>query len=66
VSSGFLQKISKYAILSIGSQKDFTQLGGIIYLFAEDQKLRFYINNTAATGSGLKISSQLLKLSREP
>lgn len=66
VSPSFLQKISKYAILSVGSQKDFTQLGGIIYLFEEDQKLRFYINNSAATDTGLTISSQLLKLSREP
>lgn len=66
VSTGFLQKISKYAILSVGSQKNFTASGGIIYLFEQDQKLRFYINNTAATTTGLKISSQLLKLSREP
>ncbi len=66
VSAGFLQKISKYVILSVGSQKNFTEVGGIIYLFEADQKLRFYINNTAATDTGLKISSQLLKLSREP
>lgn len=66
VPPDFLQKISKYAILSVGSQKGFTESGGIIYLFEDDQKLRFYINNTVATDTGLKISSQLLKLSREP
>lgn len=64
--AGFLQKISQYAILSVGSQKNFIELGGIIYLFEADQKLRFYINNSAATNTGLAISSQLLKLSREP
>jgi hypothetical protein len=62
----FLRKVSHYPILSVGSQKDFTELGGIIYLFEEDQKIRFYVNNSAATNVGLKISSQLLRLSKEP
>ncbi|MGZ5026906.1 MAG: YfiR family protein [Methylobacter sp.] len=62
----FLKKVSKYPILSVGSQKDFTELGGVIYLFEEDQKIRFYVNNAAAINAGLKISSQLLKLSKEP
>lgn len=62
----FLKKISKYPILSVGSQKDFIELGGIIYLFEEEQKIRFYVNNDAATNAGLKISSQLLRLSKEP
>ncbi|MGZ5052091.1 MAG: YfiR family protein [Methylobacter sp.] len=65
-SADFLRKISKYPILSVGSQKDFTELGGIIYLFEEDQKIRFYVNNDAATSAGLKISSQLLRLSKDP
>ncbi|MGZ4955235.1 MAG: YfiR family protein [Methylobacter sp.] len=62
----FLKKVSQYPILSVGSQKDFTELGGVIYLFEEDQKIRFYVNNAAATNAGLKISSQLLRLSKEP
>lgn len=66
VAADYLEKIHKLAILSVGMQKDFAKSGGIIYLFEEDQKLRFYINNVAATEVGLKISSQLLKLSKEP
>ena len=62
----FLKKASKYAILSVGTQKDFTELGGIIYLFEENQKIRFYVNNAAAANAGLKISSQLQRLSKEP
>lgn len=62
----FLVKISQRAILSVGAQEDFTKLGGIIYLFEEDEKMHFYINNAAAMEAGLKISSQLLNLSREP
>jgi len=62
----FLKKVSQYPILSVGSQKDFTELGGIIYLYEEYQKIRFYVNNATATNAGLKISSQLLRLSKEP
>ncbi len=64
--SGFLEKIAKLAILSIGTQQDFIRSGGIIYLFEEDQKIHFQINNGAAIAAGLKINSQLLELSREP
>lgn len=62
----FLKKVSRHAILSVGIQKDFTELDGIIYLFEENQKIRFYVNNVAAANAGLKISSQLLRLSKEP
>lgn len=62
----FLEKVSKQAILSVGSQENFTKLGGIIHLFEEDQKMHFHVNNAAAIAAGLKISSQLLNLSREP
>lgn len=62
----FLRKVSEHAILSVGIQKDFIENNGVIYLFVEDQKLRFYINNNVAINAGLKISSQLLKLSKEP
>ena len=61
-----LVKARKLAILSVGTQKDFTALGGIIYMYEEDQKIRFYVDNKAAIDAGLKISSQLLKLSKEP
>lgn len=65
-AADFLKKVSSYPILSVGAQKDFIELGGIIYLFEENQKLRFYINNAVAVNVGLKINSQLLRLSKEP
>lgn len=65
ISNDLLDKIHKKPILSIGSQKSILEQG-IIYLFEEDQKIRFFINNTAALAAGLKISSQLLALSKEP
>jgi hypothetical protein len=65
VSTDVLARIRQKPILSIGSQKSFLEQG-IIYLFEDDQKIHFYINNAAALASGLKISSQLLLLSKEP
>ena len=65
VPSDLLASIRKKPILSIGSQKNILEQG-IIYLFEDEQKIRFFINNVTALASGLKISSQLLSLSKEP
>ncbi len=64
VSTDILAKVKDKPILSIGTQKNFSQFGGIIYLFEEDQKIHFFINNDTALRVGLKISSQLLSLSK--
>lgn len=65
ISADLLTQIRKKPILSIGAQKNILEQG-IIYLFEDEQKIRFFINNVAALTSGLKISSQLLSLSKEP
>lgn len=52
------------SILTISDMKQFTQAGGIITFVTVDEKVRFEINLAAARRSGLKISSQLLKLAR--
>ncbi len=41
---------------------DFARLGGMINLIRQEDKIRFHIDVTNARRSGLKISSQLLKL----
>ncbi len=66
ISTDLLAKIRKKPILSVGTQKGFIEQGGIIYLFEENQKIRFFINNTGALAAGLKINSQLLALSKDP
>ena len=66
ISTDLLARIRKKPILSVGTQKNFVEQGGIIYLFEEDQKIRFFVNNTIASASVLKINSQLLALSKEP
>ena len=60
-----LSQLQKKPILTVGEQKNFFEQG-IIYLFEDNQKIRFFINNAAATSANLKINSQLLSLSKEP
>jgi hypothetical protein len=66
VSAELLTKLNKKPILSVGTQRNFAQVGGIISLFEDNQKIYFFINNITALNSGLKINSQLLSLSKEP
>lgn len=63
--SEILSQLQKKPILTVGEQKNFTEQG-IIYLFEDNQKIRFFINNAAAASVNLKINSQLLSLSKEP
>jgi hypothetical protein len=51
-------------VLTVGESSGFTKDGGIIGFRNVDNKIRFDINARAAEGSGLTISSQLLKLAR--
>jgi hypothetical protein len=48
--------------LTVSDVRDFTRLGGHIELFEEDNRLRFMVNLPATRGSGLNLSSRLLKL----
>ena len=64
-SAELLLHLNKKPILSIGSQKNILEQG-VIYLFSDNQKLYFFINTEMAHASGLKISSQLLMLSKDP
>ncbi|MGB9498632.1 MAG: YfiR family protein [Dissulfuribacterales bacterium] len=59
-----LQEINGYPVLTIGEDKDFTRLGGIIRFYSEENHIRFEINHTAAIKSDLKISAKLLEIAR--
>ena len=56
--------LGKGAVLTVGETEHFTQLGGIINFTVEESKIRFEISVDNAEQSGLKISSQLLRLAR--
>ncbi len=50
------------SVLTIAETPDFTRRGGIIALALENRKVRFMVNNDAATQASLNISSRLLTL----
>ncbi len=50
------------AILTVGETDGFIEHGGMINFVIEGTKVRFQINNEAATKAGLKISSKLMSL----
>jgi hypothetical protein len=56
--------IQNEPILTISDQSGFIAQGGMIELYQQDNKIRFDISNTRIKDTGLKISSQVLKLAR--
>jgi hypothetical protein len=60
--SEILEAIRGNSTLTVGDTEDFIPLGGMIAFKKEGNKIRFQINPEAATRSGLKISSRLLRL----
>lgn len=63
--SRILLQLQDYAVLTVSDMEGFTQTGGMVHLIREDERIRFKINLASAQRSGLKISSQLLKLAKE-
>ncbi len=59
-----LKSVQGASILTVSEIDGFAERGGIINLRMEQNKVRFEINLEAAERSGLKISSQLLKLGK--
>jgi len=64
LAGNILQALKKSNTLTIGETKGFADLGGLINLTVEENKLRFEINLDAALQTKLKISSKLLALAR--
>lgn len=52
------------SVLTVSDISGFAASGGIIGLYRSSDRMRFAINVTAARQSGLRISSQLLKLGK--
>jgi len=59
-----LVEVQGSSILTVGESKGFENLGGVINLTLEENKLRFEINLDAARQTRLKISSKLLALAK--
>jgi hypothetical protein len=52
--------------LTVGEGPDFLRRGGMIAFVIVDQTVRFLIDDRAARGSGLRISSRVLSLAARP
>jgi len=57
-----VQGVGKGAVLTVGNAASFLENGGIIRLITEGNRMKFTVNVKAMEQSGLKISSQLLKM----
>lgn len=60
-----LNTLQNLGILTVGETDSFLEAGGMISFVMEDSKVRFDINDSAATKAGLTISSKLLALARK-
>lgn len=59
-----LKSINGLSILTVGDMRKFSQNGGIINFYMENDTVRFEINIDAVNRSGLNISSKLLRLAK--
>jgi hypothetical protein len=59
-----LQAVAGDSVLTIGESEGFAERGGMIGFRTVDNRVRFDINVEQASRSGLKISSEVLKLAR--
>lgn len=59
--------IAGAGVLTVSENWDhFIQDGGIVYLFIDDKKICFDINDDAAKREGLTVSSKLMQLAKKP
>ncbi len=59
---GALRALGKSAVLTVGESEDFIALGGMIDLQVQDDRVQILVDLDMAQGSGLAISSRLLKI----
>ena len=59
-----LARVSTMPVLTVGEHERFTQLGGIIRVYPDGNRLKFEVDIAHATSVRLKISSRVLDLAR--
>jgi hypothetical protein len=65
-AAAYLRASQSTPALTVGESPDFIEQGGIVNFMVEGANVRFEINPEAAERAGLRISSRLLRLAREP
>jgi YfiR/HmsC-like len=58
-------KLKNASVLTVSETDHFIEAGGMINFVVEDTKVRFEINDSAASHAGLTISSKLLSLAKK-
>ncbi len=59
-----LHTLNRRHILTVGESRDFTQRGGIIQFYTEQNRIRLQVSPAAAKTANISISSKLLRLAR--
>jgi hypothetical protein len=59
-----LEVLKGASVLTVGEAPDFLEMGGMVRLLLEGDRVRFEINLGAAEGAHLKLSSKLLSLAK--
>ena len=59
-----LESLKGLAVLTVGDDSRFIELGGIIQLIVEDGRMRFAVNITSARRAHVVLSSKLVSLAR--
>jgi hypothetical protein len=62
----YLKAARTTPVLTVGEASDFIEQGGIATFLIQGGNVRFAIDASAAERAGLRISSRLLRLSRDP
>lgn len=62
--AGVVSSLAHHSVLTVSDVDSFAERGGMIQFVMQDNKVRLLINLDAAERTGLKISSQLLKLAQ--
>lgn len=65
-AGAYLRAAGGTPTLTVGEQADFLAQGGIVNFLIDGTNVRFEIDAEAAARAGLRISSRLLRLAREP
>jgi hypothetical protein len=60
-----VRKLGPVGLLAVGETEQFVNLGGIIRFYEKGNRIRFQINQNAATQAKLRIRAKLLRLAGE-
>ncbi len=60
-----LEHVAKHPVMTVSDEADFVQLGGMLELVEEEERLRFDVNLKAIRDSGLYLNADVLDMARK-